>query len=715
MVPVPPDADERTRYLASLAESAHACDSVYLSKKTLRRFGEATRRFEAQGDPSAALASKIEYGNLLLAAGDVDLAIGELEGAVRTLRAEPKLPRIRLMSGLYDLAVAHFRKGERDNCVENHTAESCILPFAESARHVLKDGAERAAELLIEILEADPSWTEAQWLLNVCHMALGTWPDRVPERYLLKADRLAAEAPFLPFRDVAADLGLNRKTRAGAVILDDFNGDGLIDVVTSSFDRARVVRLFENGGDGAFIDRTEGRGLGHQYAVTNMIQGDVNGDGRLDLLCLRGGGLGADGELPCSLLLQTKAGRFEDKTIEAGIDCMGPSRAAAFADFDQDGDLDVFIGRDTTPLPKPGLFGHESRFYENTGGGRFRDATADAGIRNERPVFGASAGDVDGDGLTDLFLSNGYSDNRLYRNAGGLRFVEITVASGVERPLASGPCSFLDYDQDGDLDLFVGANPEVMHGRAVADFLFHGRVGGETAILYRNDGGGRFENVTVAQGLARVHYALSLVAADLDGDGYPEIHVGTGGDEMAALWPNVLYRNDVGRRFQDVTAAAQMGHLQKCASAAAGDLDGDGDLEVFLQTGGFYLDDAFGDVLFENPSTGTRFLELDLVGTKANRSAIGARVSVTARGPGGVVKRFATITSGGSYGGSPLRVHFGLAAATTIDSVEVIWPSATKSETWKDVPIDRAVRLAEGAKEVETLPVRSFRLGARSR
>jgi hypothetical protein len=200
---------------------------------------------------------------------------------------------------------------------------------------------------------------------------------------------------------------------------------------------------------------------------------------------------------------------------------------------------------------------------------------------------------------------------------------------------------------------------------------------------------------------------------DLDNDGFPDVYLGTGTPTTRAIMPNLLWHNRGGRDFADVTLPSGMGHLQKGHGIAFADVDGDGDLDVFEEMGGAYRGDKFRDALYENPGSNHHWLAVRCVGTKSNRSAIGARIR--AEIVDGATHRnvYATVGSGGSFGANPLRQHLGLGKAAKVELLEVFWPATKTTQTFRDVETDRVVEVTEGSDRlVSREPVRT-KLGGR--
>jgi len=227
----------------------------------------------------------------------------------------------------------------------------------------------------------------------------------------------------------------------------------------------------------------------------------------------------------------------------------------------------------------------------------------------------------------------------------------------------------------------------------------------ETMKLYRNTGTG-FEDVTRSVGLDRVVPTMGANFGDLDNDGFLDFYLGTGAPSYAALMPNVMFRNRGGRSFADVTTATGTGHLQKGHGVAFADLDGDGNQDVYANIGGFVPGDAYQKVVFHNPGhPGNHWVRLRLVGVKSNRAAIGAQIRVTLIGEDGrEAVRYREVSSGGSFGASPLAQHIGLGRARRIKTVEVYWPASHTRQVLTDVPLDRVVEIREGDKKPQTSP-----------
>jgi hypothetical protein len=202
--------------------------------------------------------------------------------------------------------------------------------------------------------------------------------------------------------------------------------------------------------------------------------------------------------------------------------------------------------------------------------------------------------------------------------------------------------------------------------------------------------------VTREAGLDRVWLPMGSNFGDIDDYGFPDFYLGTGSPPYSYLVPNVLMHNVNGRGFEDVTIASGTGHLQKGHGISFADWDRDGDLDLFLESGGAVPGDKAHNVLFENPGHGRHWLTLRLVGTRSNRAAIGARVRVDLSGTDGWRSVHAVIGGGSSFGNNPLTPTLGLGRATAIESVEIRWPDGGTRQVVRGLPLDRAVEITEG-------------------
>ncbi len=596
-------------------------------------------------------------------------------------------PREREQTVLFFQGVAALRRGEVDNCVACCCGTSCILPLGPEAVHQKPAGSREAIEHFTEFLRSQPDSMGARWLLNLACATLGEYPEGVPEPYRIALWPPSPENDVGRFRNIAARVGLDRLNQAGGAIMDDFDNDGLLDVFTTSMDPAQAMAFYRNRGDGTFEDRSRAAGLAGQFGGLYCVQGDYDNDGFLDVFVCRGAYTRTP-QRP-TLLHNNGDGTFTDATRAAGVDVPIDSQVAAWADYDNDGWLDLFVGGESV----------RGRLYHNRGDGTFEEVAVRAGVARPGLVCkGAAWGDYDGDGLPDLFVNHTNGPPCLFHNNGDGTFTDVAPRLGITRPAVGFSCWFWDYDNDGHLDLFAAAT-EPRLDKVVRSWLGLPHDG-ILPRLYRNRGDGTFEDVTAAVGLDKAMCPMGSNFVDVDNDGFLDVYLGTGTPDYSMLVPNRLFRNEGGRRFVDVTVSSGTGHLQKGHAVACGDWDRDGNVDIFEEMGGGTPGDQAHNVLFQNPGHAHPWITVKLVGKKTNRAAIGARVKVTLDGGRAIYR---TVTSGSSFGGNALQQTIGLGPATRIQSLEVFWPASKTTQTFRDVPLNQALEITELATDYRRL------------
>jgi hypothetical protein len=223
----------------------------------------------------------------------------------------------------------------------------------------------------------------------------------------------------------------------------------------------------------------------------------------------------------------------------------------------------------------------------------------------------------------------------------------------------------------------------------------------ERSRLYRNLEGRGFEDLSREAGLDGAYATMGSNFGDFDGDGFLDIYLGTGDPSLSTLVPNRMFRNDGGKRFEDVTSASGTGHLQKGHGVSCGDWDRDGDLDLLAQLGGALPGDRFHTVLFQNPGSPEAWISVKLVGVKTNRAAIGARIKVETDG----VTVHRLVSSGSSFGANPLEQTIVLGGARRIAALEVRWPTSGTTQVFRDVPLKQRIEVTEFAEAWRPAPV----------
>ncbi|MCY4025621.1 MAG: CRTAC1 family protein [Acidobacteria bacterium] len=465
-------------------------------------------------------------------------------------------------------------------------------------------------------------------------------------------------------------------------------------------------RLFRNdldvGADGIrtlrFTDVTAESGIDARGHGMGAAAGDVDNDGDVDLYLANLG--------PNRLYRNDGDGTFTDVSAASGTDDPGWGVSASFVDVDRDGWLDLYVGNyleydfDTDPHCT-GLTGRRvhcgpksfpaqaDRLYRNRGDGTFADVTADSlGREPPAPALGIATADFDDDGWIDIYVANDQVDNVLWMNDGDGTFTNRARLSGTAvsadgRPEASMGVDAGDFDNDGDEDLTMTHLPREGHN------------------LYRNDGGGLFEDWSAPSGYHAASFGYSgwgTAWIDVDNDGWLDIVVANGaiepvpgppGDPLPFDERNLLFRNEGGRRLVDVTdrAGAAFELLEVSRGAAFGDVDNDGDTDVLLSNLA-----GPARLLINNAGNRSHWLGLRLVGA-GGRDMLGSRVRIERAGEPTLWRR---ARSDGSYASAnDPRVLVGLGASDAPATVHVQWPDGAQ-ETWTGVAADRWTTLAEG-------------------
>lgn len=670
---------------------------------------------KVQNDKSLFYIGKMGYE--LLNAGKTKEAIQVFEGLLDSLQQKENVYGAYIPGVKQLLALGYMRYGEQQNCILKHNSSSCIVPIADEGFHILQDGSSRAISIYRELLEDDPTDLSSRWLMNIAYMTLGHYPDSVPKKWLIPPASFASQYTMETFVDVAPGLGVDVVGLAGGTCVDDFNNDGLNDILCSSWGYNGRVHYFRNKGDGSFEDATNASNLTNVIGGLNMVHADYDNDGYLDVLILRGAWFAPEGRIPNSLLRNNGDGTFSDVTQKSGLFRYNSSQTAAWGDINNDGWLDLFIGTESS-LKNP----QNCELYLNNGNGTFTDITKKAGLNGKTIgwVKGCAFGDINNDGWQDLFVSLYNGQNKMFLNAGGAkiqknRFLDISRSAGIGEPLHSFPTWFWDFDNDGWLDLFVAAYP-VGSGLPSSKIVAANYLGIKTddrSKIYRNNRDNTFTDVSAQMGLTDAIFTMGCNYGDLDNDGYEDFYLGTGDPDLMSIYPNRMFRNDAGKRFLDVTTSGGFGHIQKGHGIGFGDLDEDGDQDIYMVMGGGQEGDVFQNVLFENPIRNrNNWITIQFRGTLSNTYAIGARIKLMTENAKGERKEyFRTISSGGSFGGSSLQLEMGLADAIRIVRMEIDWPNLDRSKSiFFDLPINQKIRIVEGSGSWTVVETRPFTL-----
>jgi len=663
--------------------------------------------------PEQEIAVRMELAKEFLRAGDSAASVAALEQTAQLIRDKSLHVPPAVDRDLHkSLAIAYLRLGEQENCLEMHGQKSCIFPIRGSGVHTATRGAQGAVREFSALLKVDPGDDISRWLLNIAYMQLGQYPAQVPRQWLVPESRFASEYDIGEFPDVAPLANMSIAELSGGIIVDDFDDDGLLDVMLSSSGPLDQIHFFHNNGDGTFSDRTRRAGLTGELGGLNIVETDYNNDGHPDVLVLRGGWWGKFGDYPISLLRNNGDGTFDDVTEAAGLLSAHPTQTGAWADFDNDGWLDLFVGHESAPDDP-----HPSQLFHNNHDGTFIEIGAQNGLSDLGFVKGVAWGDFNNDGRPDLYVSVRGGANHLFRNDGPRdaehprpdqwKFTDVSDHAHVADPKYSFATWFFDYDNDGWPDIFV-AGYSIHSENEVGAFEVGHPNHAELPRLYHNNRNGTFTDVTAAAHLDRAILTMGTNFGDLDNDGWLDIYFGTGEPAYEALLPNRMFRNREGREFQDVTTSGGFGHLQKGHGIAFADIENNGNEDVLEEIGGAFPGDTYEPVLYRNPGHGNHWITLELEGVQTNRAAFGTRIAVTFRDRNEQRRVYRTVGYGSSFGGNPLRQHIGLGKATSIEKIEIFWPASNTTQIFSNVPVDTAFHVKEGASNLVPVNYRTF-------
>ncbi|MGO9094918.1 MAG: CRTAC1 family protein [Bryobacteraceae bacterium] len=500
------------------------------------------------------------------------------------------------------------------------------------------------------------------------------------------------------------------ETMAGGVAVFDYNNDGNLDICFANGADIQTLkktgpnysnRLFENDGHGNFKDVTARAGLAGAGFDVGVAVGDYDNDGYPDLFV---GGVHGN-----RLYHNNGDGTFTDVTAKAGLDKPDPqygplwSVGGAWLDVNNDGLLDLFVVNylawdiRTEPACEaaPGRFDYcHPKFYKatpnqlflNNGDGTFRDVSVESGIRaHPGKGMGVGVADYDLDGLPDIFVANDKVYNSLFHNLGGGKFEEVAFEAGVA------------LADNGQFISGMGVDCRDLDNDGYPDIVFVA-LDNETFPLFRNTGKRGFVDATERSGMSRLSAPMagySPTIADFDNDGWKDIFVTRGhvqslgyATHVQVEQPNTVFRNLGGVKFQALTEEAGLTALppSRHRGSAVGDLNHDGRLDVVVSAIG-----APAEIWINDSPGGNHWIEFHLEGTRSNRDAIGARVKLVA---GGSAQYNHVSFAAGYASSSAAPLHFGLGQNTSVELVEIRWPSGTVQQL-KSVAADRVLKVKE--------------------
>ena len=589
------------------------------------------------------LKTRLELGRLFIKCGRNDDAVRELNLASR----DPKL-RGRAM---HESAIAHYRAGRFEQAVRDGSAALTAEPENERARACL--------------------WLSAK--------SMGGYPE-----FVLPEHRMEMKVGYVPsrlrFENIAVKIGMDKTCAGRGTAVFDYNNDGLLDIVITAAHAG--CTLYRNNGDGTFTDVSIKSGLDSCTNGFAVIAGDYDNDGFVDLFVTRQGFYYGD----CSLYHNNGDGTFTDVTEKAGVQNWGPAYTAHFVDYDNDGYLDLFVGNNLGGMMDRV---RQNRLFHNNGDGTFTEVTEAAGLHSNFTTIGSAWGDYNDDGFPDLFLSSGIGRPQLFRNNGDGTFTDVSKQAGFTEFAVGTTCFWCDYDNDGWLDIVQNTWSD--HEDAIYTMKNgRGPDDGSPMLIYHNNRDGTFRLRNREIGLDGCWGTMSGNFADVNNDGFIDLLLGNGSPRMERLEPFVLMESD-GTKFHNTTFAAGLPYFGKSHGTNCADLFGDGRMSILIAAGGGYPGDLLQMMVHCPTELPGNYLNVRLRGTKSNRDALGSRITLTS----GDQRQMKEISHGTSFGCLPTEQHFGLGHRSTIDALDIRWPSGLRQRV-VNPPINQTIRIVEG-------------------
>lgn len=495
------------------------------------------------------------------------------------------------------------------------------------------------------------------WNLRIAYIALhGEYPGDLPQSQVINVNT-AKNVTTTNFIDLGKQMGVDKVDRGRGAGWGDLDGNGSLDLFTVGINTPHGLYLRESN---SFIEAEKRSSLDEIIGGWAVAIADYNNDGDLDVYVTRDAWEGAKRN---SLYSNNGFAVFTDLADETGVLDEDDSFTAAWGDVNSDGLLDLYVANGVTGSGSP------NKLFLNQDGEFFNERASKWLVNDTGNSLGVAMGDYDRDGDLDIYVSNVSGPNKLYRNEGH-SFTDITKYAKVESPLNGSYIPlFFDSDSDGDLDLFVSAMS--YYEDVVESIESSGETYRNPAHLYRNDGNDVFFQRAADAGIARSFGAMGAGAGDLDNDGVADLYLANGGPLMARFEPNALFlrRED---DYVEVGQQAGVANLGKGHGVAFADINEDGALDIYLGSGGHYPGDVWANSLYINQNSSNSGISVKLDGAGNNKFAVGANVVVHS----GKNYRLQRLDAGSGFGSTnSYALHFGLGTHGKVDSVYISWPT----------------------------------------
>ena len=670
-----------------------------------QRFADATvaltRALEVNPDDTDA---RIRLGYFLGA--PQQMLVPDLSASKRQFEKVLELEPNNL-EAMLQLGLAEFRLGEADkaakrfeNIIQNYRRHSGAYYYL--GVYQLRHGDfEKAVANFKESLRLKPRDPETLWNLWTAYGELGGYPEELPEEFKIQREwkqegrvEAGGKSGSRVFQssnqdpktetqlvNVASDLKMDKVDGGRGSAWGDYDNDGDLDIVAVGTYQPHA--LYRNNADGTFTNVAAEAGIADPRGGWGSLFADYDNDGYPDLYITRGGWSGAAEN---TLYQNNGDGTFTDVTHAAGVADPQSSFCAAWADYDNDGYIDLYIA--------DGVIGDGAAnvLYRNNGDGTFTNTAERAGVANTGDSLGTAWGDYDKDGYIDLHVVNYGQSNVLYRNNGDGTFTDVTATTGMNLPVTDAFVTFfLDVDNDADLDIFI-SNSGSFQAFIAGQIAGSAPHDADRQVLYRNNGDGTFTDVTRESGLYHAFGAMGANFGDINSDGYLDIYLATGAPQMGRLERDALFRNNGDGTFTDATFALGLGNIGKGHGVTFGDADMDGDVDIYVSVGGAFIGDQWHNLFYQNTGVGNNYLNLKLVGVKSNRDGIGAKVTLHV----GDSLIYREVSGGCGFGSTnSLQLEIGLGTHTKVDTLEIVWPSG-QVDTHRNLSINQKLVVTEG-------------------
>jgi hypothetical protein len=686
---LPPESGEMVKRYQKIFNQAIPDRYYFLNTSRSEQYAEQ----EAKVQGEQRFQFLFNYANELLFAGKTVAARNQLASLLDMMQFEEETvvqanAPIHELIGLSYVYEALQKQQQRDY---PSSANFFLLQENNALEPKVTEALQPAAKTFRRLLTAFPEDAYYGWMNRLLEAWLGQGfrPDPFAEGYF--------SPHSLRFRELAGSMGLPHKGMLGGVCVEDFNRDGVYDIISGAIGLNDPLFYYEGDPSGGFRHRSKEALLEGSIGGISIIQGDYNNDGYPDVYVVRGGTLASGGKQPNSLLKNNGDGTFTDVTVQAGLLDFHPGNHAHFVDYDKDGQLDIFVANES-------LTSHFSnadpcKLFHNNGDGTFTEVSTEVGLDISKMVKGSAWLDVNNDGWLDVYVSIAGDSNRLYLNKGlgsgngTWAFEEVPGAGGAGEPVNSGYCLATDFDQDGREDLLVfQTNPNHFEASFLNPFL-KAEDPSLAPVLFLNQGNGQFKSSPNSWTPSYPILALSGASGDLSNNGYPDVYVGSGNASLQTLVPNSLLLNS-GHSLAPDMPSSGTAYLGKTQAVQLADFNQDGKLDILASMGGFYEVERLRPAVMLNESSSSHsWMKVRLEGKQANRQGVGSRIVVTTRNADGSEQVWYHRVGTGH---SPAEVHIGLGGATEITELAIHWADRTgKIQRVRNPPLNQGLTVKQ--------------------